>query len=143
MSDIRIQEALWAREAERLRTVREAVFVREQNVPLDLEWDGLDEACVHCLALAEGDMAVGTGRLLPDGHIGRMAVLPAWRGRGVGGAILHWLMARARVDGHAQVRLNAQVHALDFYRRYGFEAHGDVFMDAGIAHRAMTRVLTP
>lgn len=143
MSYTRIVEARWPRDAAQVRAVREAVFVREQNVPLDLEWDGLDATCVHCLAMIEDGTAIGTARLLPDGHIGRMAVLAPWRNGGVGSAMLQWMMDRAHAEGFAEVRLNAQVHALDFYRRHGFDAVGEVFMDAGIAHRAMVRALMP
>lgn len=143
MSFTRIVEARWPRDADQVRAVREAVFVREQHVPPDLEWDGLDETCVHCLALIEDGSAIGTARLLPDGHIGRMAVMLPWRKAGVGSAMLQWMMDRAHAEGFAEVRLNAQVHALDFYRRHGFDAVGEVFMDAGIAHRAMVRALMP
>lgn len=143
MSEPYIRAAHWTRDGAQLRAVRESVFVREQNVPLDLEWDGMDETCIHCLALTADATAIGTARLLPDGHIGRMAVLPTWRRRGVGSAMLRWLMGRARSDGFTYVRLNAQVHALEFYRRHGFEVEGEVFMEAGIAHRAMVRALRP
>ena len=127
------------REAETpLAAIRKTVFVTEQKVPEALEWDGLDPECVHVLATAANGMPIGTGRLLPDGHIGRMAVLKDWRGRGVGGALLAALIEAAREAGHAQAQLNAQVHALGFYARYGFVAEGAVFDDAGIPHRAMT-----
>lgn len=80
---------------------------------------------------------MGTGRLLPDGHIGRMAVLREWRGKGVGALLLRALVELARSRGHTSVRLNAQTQALGFYRRYGFEAVGAQFMEAGIPHLAM------
>jgi predicted GNAT family N-acyltransferase len=131
----------WDRDREDLRRVREAVFVREQKVPLELEWDGLDEACVHVLALDRGGLPIGTGRLLPDGHIGRMAVLPSWRRHGVGAALLNELVRLATERGLVQVMLNAQVQAIGFYARYGFAADGEEFLDAGISHRRMCRVL--
>ncbi len=80
---------------------------------------------------------LGTGRLLPDGHIGRMAVIAPWRGRGVGDAILRTLVEAGAERGHGQLRLNAQLSAIGFYERLGFEALGPVFDDAGIPHRAM------
>ncbi|MDP2639149.1 MAG: GNAT family N-acetyltransferase [Betaproteobacteria bacterium] len=123
------------------RRIRELVFVREQRVPLELEWDEHDPHCDHALAHAADGAAVGTGRLLPDGHIGRMAVLQEWRGKGVGALLLQALMEQARLRGHACVRLNAQAHAAGFYRRYGFEVSGPEFMDAGIPHVAMQRDL--
>ena len=121
------------------RRIRELVFVREQGVPLELEMDEQDPHCDHALAYAADGAAVGTGRLLPDGHVGRMAVLKDWRGKGVGALLLQVLMAQAIKRGHASVRLNAQTDAAGFYRRYGFEACGSEFMEAGIPHVAMQR----
>ncbi len=123
------------------RRIRELVFVREQGVPLALEMDDQDAHCDHALALAEDGLAVGTGRLLPDGHIGRMAVLKEWRAMGVGALLLQALIEQARQRGHARVRLNAQAYAAGFYRRYGFEVSGAEFMEAGIPHVAMQRGL--
>jgi predicted GNAT family N-acyltransferase len=124
-------------EASRIRT---AVFVREQRVPAEMEMDEHDAASVHALAYDEG-RAVGTGRLLPDGHIGRMAVLKERRALGIGRAILERLVAEARRRGMREVVLSAQTHALEFYRRHGFVAEGDVYLEAGIPHQAMRRVL--
>ena len=124
------------------RRVRELVFVREQGIPLELEMDQWDARCDHALASAADGTIVGTGRLLPDGHVGRMAVLKDWRGRGVGALLLQALVEQARNRGHANVRLNAQADATGFYRRYGFEACGSEFMEAGIAHVVMQRDLT-
>lgn len=135
-----LRPAGWEQDAAALRRIREEVFVREQRVPPALEWDGLDETCLHVLALA-GDHPIGTARMLPDGHIGRMAVLRPWRGRGVGGALLSYLLECARAQGLREVRLNAQVHAIPFYQRFGFNAQGEPFLDAGIPHRRMTRRL--
>lgn len=137
-----VRDATWASDQPRLQAVRQSVFVVEQGVPLELEWDGLDAACTHLLAEDAAGRPIGCARLLPDGHVGRMAVLAPWRGRGAGGALLQAALVRARSAGFARVRLNAQVHAIDFYRRQGFEAYGDVFDDAGIPHRAMQRPAT-
>lgn len=123
------------------RRIRELVFVREQGVPLELELDDEDAQCDHALAIAADGAAVGTGRLLPDGHVGRMAVLRQWRGQGVGALLLLALVEQARQRGHRSVRLNAQSYATGFYRRYGFEVTGPEFMDAGIPHVAMERDL--
>jgi predicted GNAT family N-acyltransferase len=119
------------------RRIRELVFVREQGVPLALEMDEQDARCDHALAYAADGRAVGTGRLLPDGHIGRMAVLKEWRGKGVGALLLQALIEQARQRRHARVRLNAQAYAAGFYRRYGFEVSGPEFMEAGISHVPM------
>jgi predicted GNAT family N-acyltransferase len=131
-----VRRALWERDLPALRAVREAVFVHEQNVPPELEWDDIDAECTHVLAEAKGD-AIGTGRLLPDGHIGRMAVLAAWRGQGVGSAMLDALIAIAHQRRIRTVVLNAQTHARHFYERRGFRATGAAFMEAGIPHITM------
>lgn len=137
--EFRVSEALWPRDAAELRRIRESVFVTEQGVPLELERDGLDIACLHLLARNADGEAVGAARLAPDGRIGRMAVLPAWRGRGVGRALLDAALALANSLGMDKVELHAQCRASEFYRRAGFREAGDVFMDAGIPHIRMVR----
>jgi len=124
-------------EASRIRLI---VFVEEQRVPREIEMDEKDAVCVHALAYAQGRV-VGTGRLLPDGHVGRMAVLKESRFLGVGGAILERLVEEARRRGLKQVVLSAQTHAIGFYRRHGFSEAGEVFEEAGIPHQEMRRVL--
>lgn len=135
-----VRAADWNIDRAALRTLRERVFVREQAVPIELEWDEFDAVCQHVVAEAAGQ-AIGIGRLLPDGHIGRMAVLQPWRGRGVGSALLEALMRLARDRGIRRVRLNAQSRAAAFYRRHGFVAEGEEFIEAGIPHRSMWRDL--
>ncbi len=137
--DVRITLGDWASVREQAAAIRHAVFVVEQKVPVDIELDEFDPVSVHALAFDGDGVAVGTGRLLPDGHIGRMAVLRHARGSGVGGALLRALMAAARERGFGEVQLNAQTHALAFYARFGFVAEGEEFDDAGIPHRAMRR----
>ena len=132
----------WPATREPLRAVRRAVFIEEQHVPEELEWDELDEHAYHVLALSSAAEPIGTGRLTTDGRIGRMAVVREWRGRGVGAAILALLIELARKEGLAHVRLHAQTHALGFYARRGFVVAGDEFEEAGIAHRTMTLELT-
>lgn len=127
---------------EALRTVRFEVFVQEQKVPESLEWTGDDGDCVHALALDHEGRVIGTGRLDPDSHIGRMAVRQSDRGSGAGRALLQYLVAHAKKRGDKEVLLSAQTHALAFYQREGFEAYGPEFMDAGIAHRAMLKMLS-
>jgi len=120
-----------------LRAVREAVFIQEQHVPAELEWDGLDEDSRHALALnAKGD-AIGCGRMLPDGHIGRIAVLPQWRKQKVGTAIMEALLNEARSRDFKQVDVDAQTHATPFYRSFGFQEEGEEFEDAGLPHIRM------
>jgi predicted GNAT family N-acyltransferase len=122
---------------EKLHAIRRTVFIEEQHVPEDLEWDDIDPRCYHVLALAGDGTPIGTGRLLPDGHIGRMAVLKEWRGKGVGRALLEMLLYLAWKEGHTTVRLHAQRYALGFYAKHGFKVVGKEFMEAGIPHRAM------
>jgi predicted GNAT family N-acyltransferase len=120
--------------------IRQRVFVEEQRVPPEIEMDDLDAVSVHALAFVDG-AAVGTGRLLPDGHIGRMAVLREARASGVGSAILERLVEEARRRGFREAVLSAQTHALAFYRKHGFEAFGEVYEEAGIPHQEMRRTL--
>lgn len=130
-----------------LHAVRDRVFVREQRVPAELEHDDLDPRCLHVLARALDGEAIGTGRLVPPtrpgapAQVGRMAVLPQWRGKGVGDALLLTLLQQARQRGWHQVALHAQVTALGFYLRHGFTPCGERFMEAGIEHQAMQRTL--
>ena len=126
-----------------LRQVREAVFMREQGVPAELEWDGLDEDSHHVLALSGAGQAIGCGRILPNAHIGRIAVMPEWRRKKVGSAILEGLLAYAGSLHYPEVDIDAQVQALPFYERFGFVEEGEVFMDANIPHRKMRLKLTP
>ena len=127
----------WNEAGAQLRAIRTTVFIDEQNVPMELEWDGLDGLSTHVLAITATGVAIGAGRLLPDGHIGRMAVVKPWRNRGVGRTILLELLAIARERGFERVELSAQTHAIAFYARFGFEVVGGEFMDAGIPHRTM------
>ena len=132
----------WLATRDKLSVVRRAVFVLEQNVPEELEWDQDDERAYHVLATAAEDGSpIGTGRLKLDCHIGRMAVMQTWRRRGVGSAILRTLIDLARKEGCTVVRLHAQMHALRFYEVHGFKAYGPQFDEAGIAHRKMERRL--
>ncbi len=133
-----VRAASWRDDLAALQDLRRQVFIVEQQVPEALEWDADDAVSIHVLALDAAGQQIGTGRLLPDGHIGRMAVSATWRRRGVGQAMLHWLIACARMRGDTAVHLHAQTHALGFYARAGFIAHDPEFMEAGIPHRAMT-----
>ena len=128
----------WQDEAPALRLIRETVFILEQHVPEELEWDAFDDVSVHVLALGPDGKPIGTARLLPDGHIGRMAVLKEWRRMGFGSAMLQRLLDEAHIRGIKKVILNAQTTAVRFYERFGFQPVGEEFMDAGIPHVKMT-----
>ena len=128
------------------RVVRTAVFVVEQSIPIELEWDEWDETSLHAVAVNPAGEAVGTGRLLPasfdsgspaTGHIGRMAVIASMRRHGVGSAILRAVMQAASKQSFADVVLHAQSYVVPFYARHGFVIEGDEFVEAGIAHRIM------
>lgn len=123
------------------RAVRTAVFVVEQQIPLELEQDAMDALCLHAVAFDPHGTPIGTGRLLPDGHIGRMAVLRTGRGQGLGGVILLALIEAARQRGDTEVVLNAQQSAEPFYLRHGFVRDGELFVEAGIVHVCMRRLL--
>lgn len=129
----------WTNDAARLGSVRRAVFIDEQGVPEALEWDEHDADAVHLLATTGDGTPIGCARLLPDGHIGRMAVVPAWRGRGVGRALLAAAIDVARERGHSILRLSAQTHAAGFYVEAGFEAVGSEYEEAGIPHVSMQK----
>ncbi|QDH69934.1 GNAT family N-acetyltransferase [Marilutibacter alkalisoli] len=124
-----------------LRAVRETVFVREQGVPAGIELDALDPLCDHVLARDTEGRPIGTGRLTPEHRIGRMAVVPDWRGRGVGDALLDALIERARAHRWRTIALHAQVDAIGFYLRHGFLPEGKQFEEAGIQHQGMVRMV--
>jgi predicted GNAT family N-acyltransferase len=136
-----VEQVDWFAGRESLRAVRWKVFVEEQHVPEELEWDDEDERSHHVIAVAADGMPIGTGRLLRDGHIGRMAVLKEWRGKGVGSALLQCLLSLARAKGNGVVKLHAQTHAAGFYAKHGFVPEGGEFMEAGIPHVVMTRAI--
>lgn len=137
MAAFSVHETNWTQDAARLSAVRRAVFIDEQGVPESLEWDDFDVPSLHLLATADDGTPIGCARLLTDGHIGRMAVLPAWRGQGVGRALLEAVLNAARRAGHANVQLSAQTHAACFYRQAGFIQYGTVYQEAGIPHVSM------
>ncbi|MBX9895084.1 MAG: GNAT family N-acetyltransferase [Nitrosomonas sp.] len=131
----------WNHEAPALRAIRTTVFIQEQQVPEALEWDEFDAVSVHALALDAAGQPIGTARLLPDGHIGRMAVLKPWRGQGFGAALLQVLLEELRQRQQKKAMLNAQTYAVPFYQKFGFNVCSEEFMDAGIPHVKMELLL--
>ncbi len=132
-----VQTANWASDALNLSLIRRIVFVDEQRVPEELEWDEWDAVCFHVVAMNYKNEPIGTARLLPDGHIGRMAVLRQWRRKGVGTALLRKILNEVEKRNLTQVILNAQVSARKFYELFGFQRVGEEFMEAGIPHIKM------
>lgn len=143
MKPVRIEATSWSDivEREAMIEIRREVFVDEQGVPIDIELDGTDPACRHLLAFDPDGRPIGTARMQESGHIGRIAVLRDWRQKGVGARLVETMVGCAREAGLASVDLDSQGHAVGFYERLGFEARGDVFMEAGIPHHNMVRKL--
>lgn len=135
----RTSRVTWSQAKDSLIAIREQVFIQEQKVPAELELDEYDATAVHLLAYNETDEAVGTVRLLKDGHIGRMAVLPQVRGRGIGSQLLNEVINLAKTQGLHEVYLYAQTQAVPFYLKHHFQPVGKEFMEAGIAHLHMRR----
>jgi len=143
IADFRVEPADYQIDFKDLRAVREPVFVIEQNVPIEEEWDAMDPVCHHVIARDINNAPIGTGRLTPEHKIGRMAVLKQWRGKEVGAALLQALIDKARELGLQEVSLNSQVSAIGFYEKFGFVSFGDEFEEAGIMHRKMKLSIEP
>jgi predicted GNAT family N-acyltransferase len=137
-SDVVLRPATWADDRNALQAVRRSVFIEEQAIPESEEWDDVDPVARHVLALTANRDAVGTGRLEPTGKIGRVAVLPQYRGSGVGSLIMGHLVNQATESGFTSVYLHAQAAAAGFYERLGFRAVGPVFDEVGIPHLRMS-----
>jgi predicted GNAT family N-acyltransferase len=143
--DFHVEPASWQADFDDLRSVREQVFVVEQQVPRDDEIDALDPHVRHVIARDADGRAIGTGRLVPPAAnppataamVGRVAVLAEWRGKGVGQAIMRVLIEQARTLGIASIELHAQVQAMPFYANLGFTAEGERFLECGIEHQTM------
>lgn len=137
MPTVNVRLAFWVDDEQNLRNIREQVFIKEQNVPAELEWDEQDPVCTHAIAETETGIVLGVGRLLADGQIGRMAVLKHARSQGVGAAVLQYLMSQANIQGMETVWLHGQTHAVPFYQQHGFVSEEAEFMEAGIPHFMM------
>ncbi|MCY1436205.1 Acetyltransferase [compost metagenome] len=139
MNNIQVRVADWQKDNSEIRRIREAVFIAEQSVPPELEWDADDLNAVHFLAY-EGDFPIGTARLLPDGQIGRVSVLKDWRGLKVGDKLMQAVISEAEQRDLKQQMLSAQVQATAFYERLGFKVQSEEFLEAGIPHVDMVRM---
>ncbi len=145
MTTFSVIQVTWQSHQTDLMRIREQVFINEQQVPIALEWDDQDETATHLLAFAidlDSDKAIACARILPDGHIGRMAVLKDFRGLGVGSAVLAHAINLCRVLGVHVINISAQKHALSFYKRVGFVVTSAEYMDAGIAHYNMNLIVS-
>jgi predicted GNAT family N-acyltransferase len=131
---LKINHVQWSEFEESLRTIRTKVFIEEQQVPIDLEWDSQDTSAQHLLVLTSTNEPIACARLLNNGSIGRMAVLKEWRGLGLGAKLLNKAIAFHRQQGISFITLSAQVHAIPFYQKAGFEVISTPYLDAGILH---------
>ncbi|MCP4186260.1 MAG: GNAT family N-acetyltransferase [Gammaproteobacteria bacterium] len=136
MNNLHVESADWAKDEEALVELRTQVFVNEQKVPPSIEIDGLDPQCKHVKATADG-IIIGTGRLLPDGHIGRMCIHKNYRQLGIGSLLLKNLVEQALAANYPHIALNSQSYAIPFYEKNGFVVDSEEFIDAGIPHRCM------
>jgi predicted GNAT family N-acyltransferase len=137
---IHIRVVDYAEYSELIRNIRDDVFIKEQGVPQDLEYDGLDSSAVHSIAFDEG-VEIGTGRMLSDGHIGRIAVRKKYRGKGIGEMIMQSLIDEARNMQLVEVWLSSQYYAKGFYEKLGFVGIGGIYQEAGIDHIKMKKTL--
>ncbi|MUK31841.1 GNAT family N-acetyltransferase [Aliivibrio fischeri] len=128
------------KEKEEIRSIRDSVFIQEQEIDPEIEFDGLDSSAVHALVYCDGE-AVGTGRILSDGHIGRIAILKAYRSKGLGSKIVLSLIEEAARQNYERVYLGSQKHAIQFYEKLGFQPYGEEFIEADIPHLSMEKIL--
>jgi predicted GNAT family N-acyltransferase len=133
---VKIRIADWQKDKDELTGIRQQVFIEEQQVPEDMEWDEYDDTSTHFLATLK-DKTIATARLKPDGQIGRMAVLTEFRNQGIGSKLLQFILQDAGRKDFKKIYLHAQLTAIPFYEKYGFTAHGEVFYEADIPHRKM------
>jgi predicted GNAT family N-acyltransferase len=142
---VEVRVGSWQELGRDAQAIRTAVFVDEQKIPAEMEWDEADAGCVHAVALNRLGMPLATGRLLEHApgvaKIGRMAVVQTMRGSRVGRSVLDALLKAARARGDREVVLHAQLSAAPFYARAGFSERGEVFEEAGIPHVEMARSL--
>ena len=136
MSELVINIVDFTNQFSEIREIRTSVFIKEQKVPVELEWDEFDEDSTHIIAYYN-NKPVGTARLLNDGHIGRMAVLKAYRNRNIGQNMLKYMLEIAKKQSFKTIELSAQEHAVEFYKKHGFMVTSDVYLDAGIPHYDM------
>jgi len=123
-----------------IHKVRNTVFTDEQGIPSEIDFDGLDNAALHALIYID-KIVVGTGRMLNDGHIGRISILKEHRGLGLGAELVKALVESAKENSYDRVYLGAQKHAIKFYEKLGFETFGDEYVEAGIEHMSMEKTL--
>jgi predicted GNAT family N-acyltransferase len=139
-NNLKIEIVKWIDDHTQLKNIREKVFIQEQKVTPQLEWDGMDEKAIHFLVFND-KAAIGCARAIvikDHMQLGRMAVLKEYRGQGIGSALLEKAMTIAKLNQLSAIYISAQCHAIDFYKKFGFEVKSDIYLDAEIPHRDMT-----
>ena len=139
-NNLKIEIVKWIDGLSQLKNIREKVFIQEQKVTPQLEWDGMDEKAIHFLVFKDEE-AIGCARaIVIQSHmqLGRMAVLKEYRGQGIGSALIEQAMTTAKLNQLSAIYISAQCHAIDFYKKFGFEVTSDIYLDAEIPHRDMT-----
>ena len=139
-NNLKIEIVKWIDGLSQLKNIREKVYIQEQKVTPQLEWDGMDEKAIHFLVFND-KAAIGCARAIvikDHMQLGRMAVLKEYRGQGIGSALLEKAMTIAKLNQLSAIYISAQCHAIDFYKKFGFEVKSDIYLDAEIPHRDMT-----
>ena len=139
-NNLKIEIVKWIDGLSQLKNIREKVFIQEQKVTPQLEWDGMDEKAIHFLVFND-KAAIGCARAIvikDHMQLGRMAVLKEYRGQGIGSALIEKAMTTAKLNQLSAIHISAQCHAIDFYKKFGFEVTSDIYLDAEIPHRDMT-----
>ena len=136
MQQLQILSGSWEQFAQDAKLIRTQVFIQEQHIAENDEWDAEDAVSLHFIAYDQGQ-AIATARLLKNNSIGRVAVLKEYRGQGVGRVLMQAILQLAKQQGRLFVKLSSQVHAMPFYASLGFIAEGEEYLDCGIPHRDM------
>ena len=139
-NNLKVEIVKWIDGLSQLKNIREKVFIQEQKVTPQLEWDGMDEKAIHFLVFND-KAAIGCARAIvikDHMQLGRMAVLKEYRGQGIGSALIEKAMTIAKLNQLSAIYISAQCHAIDFYKKFGFEVKSDIYLDAEIPHRDMT-----
>jgi len=139
-NNLKIEIVKWIDGLSQLKNIREKVFIQEQKVTPQLEWDGMDEKAIHFLVFND-KAAIGCARAIvikDHMQLGRMAVLKEYRGQGIGSALLEKAIVTAKLNQISSIHISAQCYAIDFYLKFGFKVMSDIYLDAEILHRDMT-----
>ena len=139
-NNLKVEIAKWIDDHTQLKNIREQVFIQEQKVTPELEWDGMDENAMHFLVFKDEE-AIGCARAVVIKNymqLGRMAVLKEYRGQGIGSALLEKAIVTAKLNQISSIHISAQFYAIDFYLKFGFKVMSDIYLDAEIPHRDMT-----